>query len=237
MAIYEPGAPPARDTEALLARVHLFRDLTAPQLAALTPWFREDRFEVDETIFHEGDPAARFWVVKRGQVKIVKYGTGGKEIVIEVIPPGEIFGGAAMLMTHQPATAQALSRVVTLSTPVEQYRRILQEYPLVAIQVIEALGERLLGVIRMRTLASERVERRIAHILLKMAEKCGAQTEEGCLLNISLTRQDIADLADTTLETAIRTMSRFSQQGLLRTLRGGYVVLKDMDALRRISES
>jgi CRP-like cAMP-binding protein len=219
----------------VLAQVPLLRDLTPSELAALAPRFREDHFERGAYIFREGDPALRFWAVKDGQVKIVKYGEGGKEIVIEVIPPGEVFGSAAMLMAVQPATAQALSAAATLSLAVDEYRRLLRDYPAVGVRVIEMLGERLLGVIRMRMMISERVERRIAHILLKMASKCGTQTKAGLTIGLSLSRQDIAELADTTTETAIRVMSRFSKEGWVKTLPGGYVVILSQEALERIS--
>ena len=218
-------------TADVLAHVPLFRELTPGELAVIAPRFREDRFERDAAIFHEGDEAVRFWVVKDGQVKIVKYAEGGKEIMIELIPPGEMFGGAAMLMPHQPATARALSPAVTLSLSIDEYRRLLREYPAVAVRVIEMLGQRLHGVIRMRAMASERVERRIAHILLKLAGKAGRETEEGLLIGLSLSRQDIAELAGTTTETAIRVMSHFRQEGWVKTLRGGYVVITNRVAL------
>lgn len=219
----------------ILGRVPLFRDLTPDQLADIAARFREDDFEQDATIFYENDLAVRLWVVKSGQVKIVKYGEGGKEIVIEVISPGEVFGGGTMLMSHHPATAQALSQLTTLSLTVEEYRRLMQDYPAVAVRVIEALGERLLSVIGTRMMASERVERRIAHILLKLADKCGVETEEGLRLTISLARQDIADLSDTTIETAIRVMSRLRKAGVIKTLRGGHVVILDTERLQEIS--
>jgi CRP/FNR family transcriptional regulator len=104
----------------------------------------------------------------------------------------------------------------------------------VAVRVIEMLGDRLMGVIRMRMMISERVERRIAHILLKLAAKFGEETAEGWVIRTSLTREDIAELADTTVETAIRVMSRFNKGGLVKTLRGGYVVLLDRAALQKI---
>lgn len=220
----------------ILQKVPFFRDLMPDQLADIAEWVRSDAFVPDETIFFEGDEGARFWVVKQGQVKIVKYGKEGREIVIEVIPPGEIFGGATMLMPLHPATAQALTECVTLSLSVEQYRDVLNRYPPVGIRVIEALGERMLSVVRMRVLANRRVERRLAHILLKMAGKCGVDHEEGLMLSLSMTRQDLADFADTTLETAIRTMSGFRKKSIVKTLRGGYIVLRDLDALRELAE-
>jgi CRP/FNR family transcriptional regulator len=221
-------------TADILAQIPLFRDLGMADLAAIAPWFGEDRFKRDDFIFHEGDPAARFWVVKDGQVKIVKYGEPGKEIVIEVIPAGEVFGGATMLMPRQPATARAMSDVTVLSLSVDEYRRLLQNYPAVAVRVVEALGDRMLGVIQMRAMATERTERRIAHILLKLASKFGEDTAEGCLIRTRLSRLDIAELSDTTLETAIRVMSKLRRQGLVKTLRGGYVVIIDREALQRL---
>lgn len=217
-----------------LARVPLFRDLTPAQLAEAASRFREEHFARDAYIFHEGDAAERFWTVKDGQVKIIKYGEGGREIVIEVIPPGEVFGGSVMLMTRQPATAQALSDAATLSLSILEYKQLLRDYPAVGVRVIEMLGERLLGVIRMRAIAAERVERRIAHVLLKLAAKFGEERQEGWVINASLSRQDIAELSDTTLETAIRVMSKFRQEEWVRTLRGGYVVIVDREALRKM---
>lgn len=223
------------DRITVLSKVPFFADLTQDDLAGMADWFREDAFEADDTIFFEGDEALRFWVVKDGQVKIIKYGKEGREIVIEVIPSGEIFGGATMLMTHNPATAQALTDCVTLSLSVDQYRDALTQHPVVGVRVIEALGERMLSVVRMRVLANRRVERRLAHILLKMADKCGVAHEDGTMLSISMTRQDLAEFADTTLETAIRTMSAFRKNGLVKTLRGGYILLRDIDALRELA--
>jgi CRP-like cAMP-binding protein len=227
--------PPNSDT-GILARIPFFRDLTQAQLADIARRLREDAFEADDAIFYEDDPALRFWVVKEGQVKIIRYSASGKEVVIEVISPGEIFGGAAMLMSQQPASARALSDARTLSIPVEEYKHLLQDYPSIAVHVIEALGNRMLDVIRIRTLASERVERRIAHILLKLAAKSGLHTPEGWQLQISLTRQDIADLADTTIETAIRVMSGFAKQGLVKTQRGGYLIITRVEDLKAIAE-
>lgn len=219
----------------ILTHVSLFRDLTPGDLAVVVPRFREDTFAQDDYIFFEGDPARHLWVVTDGQVKILKHGDGGKETVIEVIPSGEIFGGAALLLPNHPGTAQAISSLTTLSLSLDEYKALLHEYPAIALRVIEALGQRLLGVVETRVMVGERVERRIAHILLKLASKCGQQTEEGWQLTISLSRQDIADLSDTTVETAIRVMSKFRKEGLVKTLRGGYVVILDHETLRHVS--
>jgi CRP/FNR family transcriptional regulator len=220
----------------VLARVPLLHDLRPAELTSAALRFREDSYAPETILFREGDTASRFWIVKAGQVKIVKYGEGGREIVVEVIPPGEAFGGATMLMPIQPATAQALSDLTTLSLSLDEYKALLRDYPAAAVRVIEMLGERMRGFIRMRAMAGERVERRVAHILLKLATKFGEQTDEGWMIRTSLTREDIAELSDTTVETAIRVMSRLNKEGLVKTLRGGYVVIRDRRRLQEISE-
>ena len=220
----------------LLGQITFFSSLNQQGLAALASHFREDRFEIGHILFYEGDRPARFWIVKDGQVKIVKYGPGGREIVIEVLSPGETFGGASMLMDEHPATAQALSALTTLSISVEQYQQILLDYPAIGIEVLKALGERMLGVIRMRMMMNVSVERRIIHMLLKLASKSGIPHPEGMMINLNLTRQDIADLADTTIETAIRTMSRLRKENLVKTLKGGYIVILDSEALAQIGQ-
>ena len=219
----------------VLAHLPLFQALSPSELAAVAAGFRQDRYERDACLFREGERSARLWVVSEGQVKIVKYGEGGKEIVVEVISPGEVFGGATMLIPHQPATAFALSEVTTLSLALDDYRRLLLQHPAVAVQVLESLGERMQGFIRMRAMAGERVERRVAHILLKLAHKFGEATPDGVVIRASLTRQDISELADTTVETAIRVMSRLRKEGLVKTLRGGYVVICDQRALQALA--
>jgi CRP/FNR family transcriptional regulator len=103
----------------------------------------------------------------------------------------------------------------------------------VALKLIRMLGTRLHSMMGLQILAGERVERRMAHILLKLADRVGRADPEGVLLTIPLSRQDLADMAGTTLETTIRTMSRFRTEGLITTRRGGYLVITDVEKLRQ----
>ena len=89
---------------------------------------------------------------------------------------------------------------------------------------------------QIRSLAVERVEQRIARTLLKLAETSGSDMADGRVIEMPLTRQDVADMTGTTVETAIRVMSKFRRLSLIRTRRGK-VVLVDQEALLRIAES
>lgn len=230
-----PSPPPA--PAILLAQVPLFAGLPERDVQALAALARLDHFDAEAVIFYQGDPADRFWVLRTGQVKIVRQEVDGREVILEVIAPGEPFGGAALLMPQQPATARAMVAAETLSLSREAFEQAVLEHPGLTRRVIHMLGQRLHSMMQLQVLAGERVERRLAHILLKLARRAGRAEPDGVLITLPLSRQDLADMAGTTLETAIRTMSRLRQQGVAETRRGGYVVITDLQQLERYAES
>ncbi len=225
------------ETTELLRALPVFGTLPRDDLALLARQCRSDRFKAGEYVFHEGDPCTRVWLIYKGQVKIIRHDENGREVVPEILSDGEAFGGGTIFFTHQPATAQALTDLETISFPCEVYADFLQEHPEVALGFIRMLGSRLQTFMVMSVLTGERVERRLAHILLKFGERTGQPDREGTLITIPLSRQDLADMAGTTIETAIRIMSRFRTEGLAKTRRGGYIVLLDCDRLRQLART
>ena len=219
----------------LLQRIPLFAALTPEQIASFADRFRVDVFAPDTFIFLEGDPADRLWVVQSGQVKIIKYSADGLENILEVILPGEMFGGAGILFPVHPATAVAMTETTTLSLEREGYLQLARQFPDIALRIIAILGERLRAAMKMRALSTDRVDVRVAHILLKLCDKVGEKTPEGVKINLPLSRQDLADMTGTTIETAIRIMSKFRKEGLVFTEPGGYIVVTDCDRMRTLS--
>ena len=199
--------------------------------------FVEKRFGKDDYIFFEGDPFSWLGVVLEGRVKMIKHSENGKDVVVDMITPGGMLGElAAFNGEPYPATAQAMEPTVVASIHRDDYLRLLKQYPALALGVIEELGRRLREAQEMiKSMAVERVERRIARILLKLAATTGSSSEEGIVIELSLTRQDIAEMVGTTVETAIRTMSKFRKKGLVQTKRGRVVIL-DPHQLVRIAE-
>jgi CRP-like cAMP-binding protein len=105
--------------------------------------------------------------------------------------------------------------------------RLIGEQPDFALAVVAELGRRLREAeARIRDLQSERVERRIARALLRLANKTGVQAAEGIEVGVPLTRQDLAELAGTTLTTASRTLSAWDQQGIVASRRERVTILR-----------
>ena len=217
-----------------------------PILSPLSPsdWervkdlFVEKHFGKDDYIFFEGDPSSWLGVILEGRVKMIKHSGAGKDVVLDVISPGEMLGEvAAFNGKPYPATAQAMEPTVVASIYRDDFLRLLKQYPALALGLIEELGRRLREAQETITsMAVERVERRIARILLKLAATTGSSSEEGIVIEMPLTRQDIAEMAGTTVETTIRTMSKFRKKGLVQTKRGRVTILEPHQLVRLAEE-
>ena len=191
----------------------------------------------DAYIIHAGDPPEALYIVWIGQVKLIRHSEEGRDVVLDVIGPGHMFGEMAVFdgMPYS-ASAQAMEDVAVVSISRPNFFRLLERYPSVAFAVISELSRRLRNASDLvHSLAVERVERRIARMLLKLAASTAQRNADGLVIDLPLTRQDIADMTGTTVETAIRVMSRFRKQGLITTEHGRIVIL-DSEGLRAVAE-
>ena len=219
----------------LLRQFPLLSDLSDTDIAQLAAQTRFEQVDRDQPIFYQGDPCDRVWLVNSGRVKIVYHDTDGREVILEIISPGEAFGGTVLFFPTHPATAIAMEDATLASFSRETYITFLLQSPSTMLKLLKMLGNRHLSMLNMQTMVGERVERRMAHILLKLSLRVGRDTPEGKMITIPLSRQDLADMACTTLETAIRTISRFQKEGLISTHRGGYLVVKNKEKLEDIA--
>lgn len=210
------------DKASFLKRTSYFAKLSEGELAEISQFFVESRHAKGQTIFSEGEPSDWLFIVKEGNVKIAKFSVEGKASILQILGPGEVFGEVAVFdRGPYPASALAMTESTILKLSSRDFFRFLNKYPHIAVETVLILAKRLRYATEIiRGLGSERVEKRIAKIIFKLAsEKAGTLAGE-VVVNIALTRQDIADMAGTTVETAIRVLSRFSKQGAVKTLPG-----------------
>lgn len=227
----------------VLSRSPLFAPLPEGERVRVAKRLARRRYEKDDYLFFEGDPAERLVLIAKGRVKVIKHSEGGRETILATFGPGEVVGEVGVLVGETyPATAQALEPVVTLDLPRREYARLVQAHPALAWAIIEELGRRLQRAHEtIRSLAVERVERRVARVLLRMAAASGQRLEQADVppgavrITTPLSRQDIADMAGTVVETAIRTMSRFQKRGWIAT-QGRYIILLRPHQLVLIAE-
>ena len=222
----------------LLAQSVLFAPLSERQRAELEGQLVLRRLARDDYVFFEGDPAEWLIFVVEGRVKMLKHSEGGRATILATFGPGQIVGEVGVLVGDSyPATAQALEPTITLSLRRAAYVDLVRANTDLAWALIQELGRRLQAAHeRTRMLAVEKVERRVARVLLRMASASGERLAGGAVrIATPLSRQDIADMAGTVLETAIRTMSKFQKQGWVDT-DGGHITLLQPHQLVAIAE-
>lgn len=209
-------------------KIPLLSSLPADAQAQLLPLFRSRELERDEYVFFEGDPAEFLYVVGEGKVKILKHSDTGKDLILQVLSAGDSYGTVDILDGKEyTVSAQTMEPALVWSMHRTDYLDMLNRHPALGLEIVRCLSRQLKDAYgTMQSLAVERVERRIARILLKLAAATGQQTDRGIVIGSPLTRQDIADMTGTTVETAIRVMSRFTKSGIIRSERRQIVLLE-----------
>lgn len=183
--------------------------------------------EEDGYFFMQGDPARYAYVLLEGRVKMLQYTPNGQQIVLRMITPGQTYGGIALLnpSAGYPATAQAVEDSLAMAWDSEHLRQLAAQEPSISLNTMQLMHNYITELQeRQQALVSGRVEQRIARILLKLAAQTGKKVEEGVLIDIPLTRQDIAQMSGTTLFTVSRTLNEWERQGLLKIGRERVVI-------------
>lgn len=215
----------------------VFASLPPREIAALAAVARDEPVRARDYVFMEGDTPHWFCLVRSGRVKIVRQTRAGKDVVLDLLGPGELFGGVAVIENRPyPASAQAIEPSVILKIPREAMAALVERHPSFIREMALMMGRRLRAAHdSVTSLAGDPVEARLAAALLRLAERDGRRSAGSVTLPFHLTRQNLADMTGTTVESTIRTVSRWLRDGLL-VEEGGLVVLRDPDALRALAE-
>ena len=240
----EPGQPERYDARVslpetrLLAGVPLFHGLDDDALGAAAVDARLVRVASGRTFFREGEAARAFFVLRRGRVKFTQVSAEGHEVILRVIGKGEPFGGVAAIEEKAiyPVTARAVEASEAHAWDGPKITALMHRFPSIAINAARMIARRLHELQRQhRELMTERVERRIARALVRLAEHSGRRVEGGVQIDFPLSRQDVAQMTGTTLFTVSRTLSGWEADGLIATGRRR-VIVRQPHRLMRIAE-
>ena len=200
----------------LLLEVPLFRGLDSTELSAVATAAQSYRVESGEFFFQQGATADIIYVLQQGRVKLTQSTPEGLHIVFRFIGPGELFGPMSAFEGQvYPVSAQAVRWCRALCWKGRTMAALMETYPRIAISALRELTARLQDLReRYRELATERVERRVAHALIRLAGQAGWKTEHGVLIDMPLSRPDLAEMAGTTLYTVSRILCGWQRDGL-----------------------
>jgi len=185
----------------------------------------------------EGDPARWLCLVKSGRVKIVRHSRREMDVVLELLAPGEVFAGVAVMERRPyPAAAQPIGASVVMKIPADAVVALGERYPSLVREMALMIGRRLRAAHdSVESLVVDPVEARLTSRPLRLGERDGTKSTQGLTLPFHLTRQGLADMAGTTVVTTIRIVSRWIKDGLVAD-HDGRLALKDSDVLRALAE-
>jgi CRP/FNR family cyclic AMP-dependent transcriptional regulator len=209
----------------VVKKLAMFRGLSLEDQQRIAALAMLKDHERGEFLWHAGDPAEHLTIVVRGRVKIVRHGDAG-DVILEIFSEGEPVGAIAVYnYIPYPASAVCLEPTTLLRIPRRDYFELLDRHPDFARALIRELTKLNLALTRkIEEMRGQRVEVRIGRLFLTLAERMGQPTPEGIEIRLQLTRQEIADLVGTTVESAIRVMSRWGNEQVLVTGEKRFVI-------------
>jgi CRP/FNR family transcriptional regulator len=211
----------------LVADAPLFRRLKPDDRERVAAVARAVTHGRGDVIFAEGEPSDAFYVIASGRAKVSKLTPTGKEVILELFSAGDPLGAVAVYEDFPfPATATALEDTTCLVIPRHDFFQLLERHPTLVRGLLLGLTLRLVDLTnRLAELTGTRVESRLARLFLKLSEGAGQRRGDGEFIPVLLSRQELADLTGTTIETAIRVMSRWNKQHLVHTEKDGFLIL------------
>ncbi len=216
---------------ALLERIVLFRCLNPAEARALSSSCRLQVCARGDTVFVEGTRAKEMSFIALGTVKIVK-ATPTRDVILRIVGAGGPVGiVAAWEGRPYPGTAIAVEPSTIVHVPEREFFTLTDRHPEILRQLLKLMMDRQVQLGQRVSEMTGPVEARVAEALLDLVETAGKPQGPGATLPLPLSRQEIADLAGTTVETAIRIMSRWNKEGLVLTEANGFVI-PDLEGLR-----
>lgn len=220
---------PAVQLTVTLKRLPYFERASESHMQALAAQAGAVRFDHDEIIFLEGEPAAGMWLIEQGSVKIYKINPDGDEHILHLLGAGNTFNEIAALDGGaNPANAAALSAVSGWLLPTSAIRTLLRRDSAVALHVVELMAQRIRGLVgQIEDLALYTVTIRLARFLLK-------QADDPALSGPGVTRASIAAHLATTPESISRSLRSLEDSNAIRFDRH-QIVIVDENLLRAIA--
>ena len=237
-AVKDRGTTPNRLDESLLRGLPPFSRLDRAQIREILDFAVARRYDEGTSIFEEGAPAERFFLLLDGYIRVVRITPTGEQVIALHIPPGQLFGIAQSIgRDTYPATAVTAAESLALVWPARLWSRFVEEYEGFATETYKTVGKRI-GEMNTRIveMATQQVEQRVANALLRLVNQTGRKVESGIEIDFPITRQDLSEMTGTTLHTVSRLLSAWEKQGLVASRRKR-IIVRDPHRMVVLSQS
>lgn len=215
-----------------LQQNYLFSDLEEAQLKRVEQHAVRLHLQDGESLFEQGDPAHRFFLVLAGQVKLYRLSPAGNEKVVEIVVPGNTFGEALMFLDrpHYPVGAEALQPSELISIDADDFARMLRSSVETCFVMMGAMSQRMRGLLHeIDDISLHSATSRVATYMLKHCTPCSDSFQ------LPVAKQVLASRLSVTPETFSRIVRNLSDKGVIK-LNGSRVSVLDRDALEEAAD-
>jgi CRP/FNR family transcriptional regulator, anaerobic regulatory protein len=213
-----------------IKKVPIFSNLTMEEMVEISMTTTQREYKKGESIYLEGEPSENLFVIHKGKVKISKLSEEGKEQIIRILHEGD-FMGELSLFTQSPFmnNAEALGTTSVCIVNGKELSRLIEKNPSISLKIMKELSSRLEKTERLiESIGLGNVEQRVAEILLKMSDDTN-------VVNLSISKRDLAAHIGMSQETLSRKLSSFQEEGWIRQEGQRKIIIINRASLERIS--
>ena len=225
------------DFENAVRKVAVFHAATDDDVHSIARLGIQRAVEEDSYFFFQGEKADYLHILLSGRAKLCTISVDGQQVNLRTLVPNQLFGavGAVDPKANYPACAQALEDSTSLAIESDAFANLLTERPHLSFGLMRLMTGYIQEMQeRYSELATERVEQRIARALLRLTAQSGRKNDQGGI-DLAFSRQDLAEMAGTTLYTVSRCLSAWEKRGIITTGRERVTVI-DPHGLVRVAD-
>jgi len=217
----------------------VIKDLKPEEMKKIYDKIIIEKIGKNKFVFEEGNYCSYIYFVCEGRVKMLAHSSAGKDFILRIVSSNDIISDNNLLFERRSEcsySAKALENSVVAKINTADFSELLNRKPELYKAYAEIIDAHLTeAYIGLKNMAFEKVERRIARHLIQFAKNTGEKSDSGIRLGIKLSRQEIANLTGTTIETAIRVMSKFKKSKIISE-KEGYIHIVERHKLVNIAE-
>lgn len=218
----------ADEISVIVASSAILAHLTPGEIQTFMAEGRPRQANKDTFLFQQGDLASSFYIITQGRIRLVQLAADGNQVTLNYFGPGDGIGVIAALSgMPYPASAEVLEDSSALSWDRETIHNLMLQIPQLAINGMEMIARRFSRLQGLYLeMATQRVEQRIALTLLRLVRQFGKRVENGVLIDMPLSRQELADMTGTNLFNVSRILRKWEQAGIVSIGRKQVILCK-----------
>lgn len=216
-------------------KVPIFGGLSNEEILKVAKMTKHIQFKKGQMLLHEGEKSDKLFIVNKGQVKVSKFTINGKEQILYILTSGEFFGELHLFNSDEVNNFSVYAIEDTEICLLTKYDidRIMEANPEIALKLLKAVTKRLAHTENLaQNLATKDPEVRIAQMILEFCQKFGTKKNEGILIELPITREEVASYVGVTRETISRKFSKFEDLGLISLSGNKHLFVRNLVALR-----